>query len=102
MAGKPATASAIGQRDSAKISSTSDGDGRRGAHFGRTLSAGSDGPRPDRDLLSWTMRDNANLTVFELAEALRPYGWQVAVATHPERTVCTTPPAGFSYASPGP
>ena len=48
------------------------------------------------------MRDNANLTVFELAEALRPYGWQVAVATHPERTVCTTPPAGFSYASPGP
>ena len=37
----------------------------------------------DLPVLSWTMKDGANFTVFELSEALRAYGWQVPAYTMP-------------------
>ncbi len=45
----------------------------------RMLTRGNDLP-----VLSWTMADGANFTVFELSDALRSYGWQVPAYTMPE------------------
>jgi len=44
----------------------------------RMLTRGTDLP-----VLSWTVEDGANFTVFELSEALRAYGWQVPAYTMP-------------------
>ncbi len=44
----------------------------------RILTRGTDLP-----VLSWTMADGANFSVFELSEALRAYGWQVPAYTMP-------------------
>jgi glutamate decarboxylase len=45
----------------------------------RMLTRGTDLP-----VLSWTVTDDANFTVFELSEVLRAYGWQVPAYTMPE------------------
>jgi glutamate decarboxylase len=45
----------------------------------RMLTRGTDLP-----VLSWTMADGANFTVFELSDALRSHGWQVPAYTMPE------------------
>jgi glutamate decarboxylase len=45
----------------------------------RILTRGTDLP-----VLSWTMGDGANFSVFEFSEALRSYGWQVPAYTMPE------------------
>ena len=44
----------------------------------RMLTRGTELP-----VLSWTMKEGANFTVFELSEALRAYGWQVPAYTMP-------------------
>ncbi len=44
----------------------------------RMLTRGTDLP-----VLSWTMEDGANFTVFELSDALRSFGWQVPAYTMP-------------------
>lgn len=44
----------------------------------RMLTRGTDLP-----VLSWTMEEGANFTVFELSDALRSYGWQVPAYTMP-------------------
>ena len=44
----------------------------------RMLTRGTDLP-----VLSWTMQDGANFTVFELSDALRSFGWQVPAYTMP-------------------
>ena len=37
----------------------------------------------DLPLLSWSLKDGANFTLFELSDALRRYGWQVPAYTLP-------------------
>jgi glutamate decarboxylase len=44
----------------------------------RMLTRGTDLP-----VLSWTMEEGANFTVFELSDALRSFGWQVPAYTMP-------------------
>jgi glutamate decarboxylase len=46
----------------------------------------------DLPLLSWSLKDGANFTLFELSDALRRYGWQVPAYTLPadleDMTIC--------------